>query len=200
MTAPPPSSTWRWRASPPSRPTTARTAAPAGLLAPPGADACDFGDKLGSGSCSAAVKALAQAASRAQANSNLNHGSGNCGCTARTGTGDWTAHWRGISTVCTGDANYQLVCTGRPGVYVRSTGIQPITGMPSTHPKVTQTICGESLSAGTPIPATGLWSKTGRATAGGDCTSVVSGELFYAQNHPISSSGNIRTRTLPPFI
>jgi hypothetical protein len=151
----------------------------------------DFGDKAWSSVCVSAVKSLAQAASQAQSNTHLTHGSGNCGCTAKTGTGDWTAHWKGTSTTCTGDANYQLVCTGRPGVYVRSVGIQPITGMPATHPKVTQAICGETLSAGDPIPATGLWSKSGSTTAGAsDCNTVVSGELFYAQNHPVGSSGN----------
>ena len=66
----------------------------------------------------------------------------------------------------------------------------PIDGMPSTHPKVTHQICGEQLSAGDPIPSSGLWSTSGRSTAGGNCQTQPGGQLFYGYNFPSSSSGN----------
>ena len=110
------------------------------------------------------------------------------GCSAQSG-GDWAAHYKTDGVNCNGGA-YQLVCTGTPGVYTRSRAVKPIAGMPATHPKVLETICGEQLEAGQRIPASALWSTSGRATSGGDCQEVASGEFFYARNHPIKSSGN----------
>lgn len=72
-----------------------------------------------------------------------------------------------------------------------SVEVIPVSTMPAAHPKVTGTVCGETFAAGSPIPANSFWSTSGAATAGGaGCTSVTSGEMFYAYNYPSTSSGN----------
>ena len=72
-----------------------------------------------------------------------------------------------------------------------SAAVYPISGMPSTHPKVTSSICGEQLTAGQAIPVTGLWSTSGNQNAGhSSCVSQPSGQMFYGYNYPSTSSGN----------
>ena len=67
----------------------------------------------------------------------------------------------------------------------------PITGMPTTHPKVQNTICGEQLNAGDPIPASSYWSTNGWSVySASRCSTVVGGKLFYGYNYPTGSSGN----------
>lgn len=72
-----------------------------------------------------------------------------------------------------------------------SASVVPISGMPASHPAVTNTVCGEQLTAGQPIPAVGQWSQSGRSTTGGDCKAVPSGTLFYGYNWPKGMSGNV---------
>ena len=76
------------------------------------------------------------------------------------------------------------------GMWKNYASVTPITGLPSTHPKVAYQICGEQMAAGDPVPATGLWSTSGRTTAGGNCQEQPGGQLFYGYNFPSVSSGN----------
>ena len=69
--------------------------------------------------------------------------------------------------------------------------VYPIDGMPATHPKVTSSVCGEQLTAGQKIPATGLWSTSGvQDPSHSSCVTQPSGQLFYGYNYPSRSSGN----------
>ena len=71
-----------------------------------------------------------------------------------------------------------------------SKAVIPIDGMPATHPKVINPVCGEQLSAGDPIPALSYWSTSGSSTLTGSCSQVPSGQMFYGYNYPSTSSCN----------
>eukprot|EP00730_Choanoeca_flexa_P004202 TRINITY_DN11628_c0_g1_i11.p1 TRINITY_DN11628_c0_g1~~TRINITY_DN11628_c0_g1_i11.p1 ORF type:complete len:1035 (+),score=91.97 TRINITY_DN11628_c0_g1_i11:1645-4749(+) len=60
---------------------------------------------------------------------------------------------------------------------------------PKNHVLTNEIICGQSFSAGDPIPASGLWSNNGKRSSNG-CSEVSGGAMFYAYNYPEHSSSN----------
>lgn len=66
--------------------------------------------------------------------------------------------------------------------------VLPISGLPASHPTVAIAPCsGGGYTPGQAIPTNGQWCTTSGC---GTCSSVGSGELFYAYAYPVNSCGN----------